>query len=253
MKYLFVLLSFFSFIPKPKPTIFLIGDSTVKAGQGKGENEMWGWGSVIEEQFDTTKINIDNHAIGGRSSRTFLSEGRWELVLNKMRKGDFLIIQFGHNDDWAINDTIRARGSIKGIGLDAIEIDNLITKKHEIVRSFGWYMSKYIHDAKAKGVEVFVCSQVPFNRFENGKVIRKEEYYPKWTREVAENNKANFIDLHEMSAKIYDDLGYEEVKASYFTPKDNVHTNIFGAKLNAKNVALGIRNTSNTKLKKYLK
>ncbi|MCP9770213.1 rhamnogalacturonan acetylesterase [Lacihabitans sp. LS3-19] len=249
----FVVLAFFSFTLKPKPTLYLIGDSTVKAGQGKGENDMWGWGSVIGEKFDSTKINIENHAIGGRSSRTFLSEGRWEPILNKMQKGDFLIIQFGHNDDWAINDTIRARGSIKGIGLDSVEIDNLITKKHEVVHSFGWYISKYINEAKAKGVDVFVCSQVPFNKFEDGKVKRQEEYYPKWARQVAENNKANFIDLHEMSAKVYDTLGYDEVKSKFFTPKDNVHTNRAGAQLNAENVTLGIRNTKKSRLKKYLK
>ena len=243
----------FAFTTKPNPTLYLIGDSTVKAGQGKGENDMWGWGSVIAEHFDTTRINIANHAIGGRSSRTFLTEGRWEPILAKMKKGDFLMIQFGHNDDWAINDTIRARGSIKGIGLDSVEIDNLITKKHEVVHSFGWYMSKYATEAKAKGVDVFVCSQVPFNRFEDGKVIRKEEYYPKWTKQIAEKTKVHFIDLHELSALFYDKLGTDETKKQYFTPKDNVHTNLTGAKLNAENVISGIKSSKNSKLRKYLK
>jgi rhamnogalacturonan acetylesterase len=251
---LYILLFFLlAFSPKTKSTIYLIGDSTVKAGQGKGENDMWGWGSVIGQYFDSTKINIENHAIGGRSSRTFLTDGRWEPILKKMKKGDFLIIQFGHNDDWAINDTIRARGTIKGIGLDSVEIDNLITKKHEVVHSFGWYMSKYIQEAKAKGVDVFVCSQVPFNKFENSKVKRLDEYYPKWARQVAENTKAHFIDLHELSAIHYDKLGFEETKKQYFTPKDNVHTNLAGAKLNAENVALGIKTTKKSKLRKSLK
>lgn len=253
MKYLIIILALFSFTSKPKPTLYLIGDSTVKAGQGKGENDMWGWGSLIGQHFDSTKINIENQAIGGRSSRTFLADGRWEPILKKMKKGDFLIIQFGHNDDWAINDTIRARGTIKGIGLDSVEIDNLITKKYEVVHSFGWYMSKYVNEAKAKGVDVLVCSQVPFNKFENGKVKRQEEYYPKWTKQVAENTHAHFIDLHELSAVFYDKLGFDETKKRYFTPKDNVHTNLTGAKLNAENVVNGIRNTKKTKLKKFLK
>ena len=253
MKYLLLLLSLLAFTPKPKPTLYLIGDSTVKAGQGKGENDMWGWGSVIGEYFDSTKISIENHAIGGRSSRTFLTDGRWEPILKKMKKGDFLIIQFGHNDDWAINDTIRARGSIKGIGLDSVEIDNLITKKHEVVHSFGWYLTKYVLEAKAKGVDVYLCSQVPFCKFENGKAIRKEEYYPKWTKEVSEQTNANFIDLHELTANIYDKLGFEETKKQYFTPKDNVHTNLGGAKLNAENVISGIKNSKKSKLRKTLK
>jgi lysophospholipase L1-like esterase len=249
----FIITFILAFTPKPKPTLYLIGDSTVKAGQGKGENDMWGWGSVIGQHFDSTKIHIENHAIGGRSSRTFLTDGRWEPILKKMKRGDFLIIQFGHNDDWAVNDTIRARGTIKGIGMDSVEIDNLITKKHEVVHSFGWYMSKYIKEAQVKGVAVFICSQVPFNKFENGKVKRQEEYYPKWARQVAENTQAHFIDLHELSAVFYDKLGFEETKKQYFTPKDNVHTNLAGAKLNADNIALGIKNTKMSKLRKFLK
>ena len=252
MKYLILYLTLISFTHKPKPTLFLIGDSTVKTGQGKGENDMWGWGSKIGAYFDTTKINIENHAIGGRSSRTFLTDSRWEPILEKMKKGDFLMIQFGHNDDWAINDTIRARGTIKGIGKDSVEIDNLITKKHEVVHSFGWYLRKYIVEARAKGVEVFVCSPVPFCRFENGKVQRKAESFPFWARQVSEQTQAHFIDLHEITAKQYDNLGPEEVKKQYFTPKDNVHTNALGAEINAQSVVKGLIRIKKSKLRKYL-
>ncbi|MBL0301193.1 MAG: rhamnogalacturonan acetylesterase [Cytophagaceae bacterium] len=252
MKYLILYLTLIFFTHKPKPILFLIGDSTVKTGQGKGENDMWGWGSKLGAYFDATKINIENHAIGGRSSRTFLTDGRWEPILVKMKKGDFLMIQFGHNDDWAINDTIRARGTIKGIGKDSVEIDNLITKKHEVVHSFGWYLRKYIVEARAKGVEVFVCSPVPFCRFENGKVQRKAESFPFWARQVSEQTQAHFIDLHEITAKHYDKLGPEEVKKQYFTPKDNVHTNALGAEINAQSVVKGLIRIKKSKLRKYL-
>jgi rhamnogalacturonan acetylesterase len=236
-----------------KPTLYLIGDSTVKAGQGNGENGMWGWGSVIVSHFDTTQINLQNLAIGGRSSRTFLTDGRWQPILDKMQAGDFLIIQFGHNDDWAINDTIRARGSITGVGADSVSIYNLLTKKQEVVHSFGWYLSKYASEAKAKGVEVFLCSQVPFCKFENQRVIRKEEYYPKWTKEIAQVCQVGFIDLHERSAQVYDKLGMDETKKRYFTPKDNVHTNREGAALNAENVVWEIKQDGFSNLKKYIR
>ncbi|MFX7825298.1 hypothetical protein ABTK20_23125, partial [Acinetobacter baumannii] len=62
-----------------KPTLYIIGDSTVKNGNGKPENIQQGWGSWIDRYFDTTKLSIQNHAIGGRSSRTFLTEGRWDV------------------------------------------------------------------------------------------------------------------------------------------------------------------------------
>lgn len=253
IRLLIPLFIFFGFFVKDrKPTVYLIGDSTVKAGQGKGGNDMWGWGSVIDQFFDTDEINIENHAIGGRSSRTFLTEGRWEPILGKIEPGDFLLIQFGHNDDWALNDTIRARGSIKGTGEEAVEIDNLLTQKHEIVHSYGWYLRKYITEAQAKGVEVFVCSPIPFNRYnEEGLIPRRSDFYPVWARQVAEQTNTHFIDLHELTALIYDKLGYEIVKKAYFTPKDDVHTNLQGAELNAEHVARGIR-ASGSELANYL-
>ncbi|WP_304235756.1 rhamnogalacturonan acetylesterase [Jiulongibacter sediminis] len=247
----FILFSFF--VRDEKPTLYLIGDSTVKAGQGNGGNGMWGWGSVINQLFDTGKINVENHAIGGRSSRTFLTDGRWEPLLEKMNDGDYLIIQFGHNDDWALNDTIRARGTIDGIGEEFEEIDNLLTHKHEVVHSFGWYLRKYVNEAKAKGVEVFICSPIPFNRYDGeGLIPRKPDFYPVWASQVAEQTETHFINLHEMTAQVYDKLGYEIVKKAYFTDKDDVHTNRQGAHLNAGHVVKGVEETDSS-LKNFLK
>jgi rhamnogalacturonan acetylesterase len=80
----------------PKPIIYLIGDSTVKNGSGKGDGGLWGWGAYLYTQFDTSKVSIRNYALGGRSSRTFISEGLWDKVLAKLKPGDYAIIQFGH-------------------------------------------------------------------------------------------------------------------------------------------------------------
>ena len=93
-----------------KPTLYIIGDSTVRNGSGKGSDGLWGWGSLLSTHFDTMRIHIENHAIGGRSSRTFLTEGRWDKIMARLQPGDFVIMQFGHNDGGAINDTTRARG-----------------------------------------------------------------------------------------------------------------------------------------------
>ncbi|SOE21185.1 Lysophospholipase L1 [Spirosomataceae bacterium TFI 002] len=249
---LILFLSLF-FVPKDKSTLFIIGDSTVKAGQGKGGNNMWGWGSLIDQYLDSSKIKVENHAIGGRSSRTFLTEGRWEPLLSQMKKGDFLLIQFGHNDDWALNDTIRARGTIDGIGEESVEINNLITLKHETVYTYGWYLRKYANEAKAKGVEVFICTPIPFNRFdENNLIPREKEFYTNWAKQVAEQSKVNLIDLHEKIARVYDSMGYEKVKELYFTPKDNVHTNYNGAMLNAQMVISGIKESKIKKLRKAI-
>src|SRR5476649_2143912 len=102
-----------------KPVLYIIGDSTVKNGDGSGKNGQWGWGTVIDMHFDTNKISVQNHAIGGRSSRTFITEGRWDKILATLAKDDYVIMQFGHNDSGPLDDTARARGTIKGNGTDS--------------------------------------------------------------------------------------------------------------------------------------
>src|SRR5277367_884028 len=86
------------------PTLWVIGDSTVRNGQDRGENGQWGWGNPIRSLFDQTRINVVNYALGGTSSRSYQTPSRvqkfseWDMVLNNMKPGDFLIMQFGHND-----------------------------------------------------------------------------------------------------------------------------------------------------------
>src|SRR5215475_11371985 len=152
------------------PTLFLIGDSTVRNGAGDGANKQWGWGEPIAAYFDQTKIAVLNRARGGRSSRTFVTEGLWEQVLSAMKPGDFVLIQFGHNDGGPINDTSRARGTIKGVGEESEEIDNLLTKKHEVVHSYGWYLRKYIADTKAR----CVVEGIKANNLSVAKFLRKD-------------------------------------------------------------------------------
>ncbi len=238
--------------PDARPTLYLIGDSTVKNGSGKGEDSLWGWGTVLPQFFDTTKITIENHAIGGRSSRTFITEGRWDKVLSKLKKGDYVIMQFGHNDGGAVNDTLRARGSLKGVGTETEAIDNLITKKHEIVYTYGWYMRKYINEAKAKGAIPIVCSPVPRNIFKDGKIEIPETGYNVWAEQVALSNGAYFIDLYKIVARNYDAIGQERVKNDFFTQKDHTHTTKAGAEVNAKSVTDGIRLLKKSDLKNYL-
>jgi len=181
-------------ISNDKPVLYIIGDSTVKNGDGKNTNLLQGWGSFIDEFFDTTKISIENDAIGGRSSRTFITDGRWNKILTALKKGDYVIMQFGHNDGGALDDTARARGTIKGISEDSTEIYNPIRKQKEVVHTYGWYMSKYVNEAKAKGAIPIVCSPIPRNDWKDGKVIRSNDSYTLWAKQVAEQTGAYFID-----------------------------------------------------------
>lgn len=237
----------------PKPTLYIIGDSTVKNGSGKGQDSMWGWGSFLSEHFDTTQIRIENHAIGGRSSRTFITEGRWERILSNLKAGDYVMMQFGHNDNSAVNDSTRARGTIKGLGEETEEIDNLLTKKHEIVHTFGWYMRKYVDETKARGAIAIVCSPVPRNSWKEGKIATSENGHRQWAEAVAKSNGAFYVDLFGLIIPHYEAIGEEKVKSQFFTPKDNTHTNDTGAKLNAAMVVEGIKSLKECSLAHYLK
>jgi lysophospholipase L1-like esterase len=235
-----------------KPSIYLIGDSTVKNGSGKGEKGLWGWGDFLHEEFDTTKIHIENHARGGRSSRTFQTEGLWDQVLAKLKPGDYVIMQFGHNDAGPLNDTLRARGSIRGIGEETEAIDNLITKKHEVVYSYGWYMRKYIRDTKSKGAIPIVCSLVARNIWNDGKVIRATDSYAGWAAQVAKDEGAAYIDLNDLVATRYEQLREDIVKSKLFL-EDHTHTTAEGARINAALVADGIKTLKMKSLTRCLK
>ena len=233
-----------------QPTLFIIGDSTVR-NPTSGQR---GWGDSIAEHFDRSRINVVNKARGGRSSRTYQTEGLWDELLAQLKPGDFMMIQFGHNDGGPLDDDKRARGSIRGIGDETREIDNPITKKHEVVHTFGWYMSKYIADARAKGATPIVLSYVP--RAPRPGVATQPAAiaptsYALWAQQVAERERAPFIDLHGIVSRHYATMAPEAAKEKYFA-LDNTHTNEAGAARNAEAVVEGIRALKDVPLARYL-
>ncbi len=234
------------------PRLVLIGDSTVKNGSGKGDDQLWGWGQVIDKYIDASKIQIENRALGGRSSRSYLSEGLWEKSLERLRPGDFLLIQFGHNDGGQMFDGDRPRASITGNSDETIEGVVAATGKSETVHSYGWYIRKYVADAKAKGATPIVLSLVPRNRWAGDKVIRSSNDYAIWAKEAAEQSGAHFIDLNEQVASFYEKIGKEDVSKLFFTEKDWTHTTRAGAEFNAAMVALAIHQSVECKLRDYL-
>jgi lysophospholipase L1-like esterase len=221
------------------PSLFLIGDSIVRNGAGDGANNEWGWGDFLQNNLGKTKINVINRAVGGLSSRTFYTGEYWTRTLNMMRPGDFLLIQFGHNDNSPINDNHRARGSLKGIGNNYEQIDNLLTGKLEKVYSYGGYLRRFIGEAHARGVQVIICSPVPRKIWQDKKIMRDENSYPEWAREVALQSNSHFIDLNNEIANIYDQLGPKKVTALF--ADEHTHTNKAGAELNATQVAAGLK------------
>ncbi len=249
--FLVIILSVCFYISLDRPTVYIIGDSTVKNGSGAGEGGLWGWGDFLAEHFDTTRIAVRNFARGGRSSRTFQSEGLWEKVLNQLKPGDFVLIQFGHNDGGSLN-TGRARGTLKGSGDETQEVIMEATNQPEIIHTYGWYIKKYIADIQAKGATAVILSPIPRNMWsDDGKVLRANEDYGKWAKEAATEKEAYFIDLNGIIADTYDKFGPEKVKSEFFL-EDHTHTTEKGAKLNAESVVEGIEMLKGCDLKNYI-
>jgi len=264
-----------------KPVVFITGDSTVKNAD-KDPDGMWGWGAVANTIFDESKINIVNAAMAGRSCRSYLNEGRWDRVYNSLKPGDFVLIQFGHNDISPI-DKPKYRGAIATTKdtchvyrMQAAKEDlskqiatphsdqgseNVIDQKlkadtqvgsYEVVYSFGWYLKKFIQDVREKGATPILVSLTPRNEWPNGKIERRNDTYGKWYREVAAETGCEFVDLHNITADFLDKKCSKKEKAMKYFNHDHTHTSLLGAKTNAQSIAKGLRDNKSP-LANYLR
>ncbi|HEX8148464.1 MAG TPA: rhamnogalacturonan acetylesterase [Pyrinomonadaceae bacterium] len=225
------------------PTLFVVGDSTANNNANGGK----GWGDPFVAFFDTSKINVLNRARAGRSSRTFLTEGLWEKVLQDLKAGDFVLIQFGHNDGGPL-DTGRARGSLPGLGEETKEVTKPDGSK-EVVHTFGWYNRRFVADVKAKGATPIVLSPTVRNIWKDGRVERGSGKFRQWAEEIAHAEGVRFVDVTNIVADRYEALGEEKVKA-LFGP-DHTHTSPAGAEFNAAAVVAGLKGLKGDPFKKY--
>jgi len=234
-------------IRDPKlPTLWIVGDSTLNSN-----SPLRGWGQELAQFFDVSKINVVNRAIGGRSSRTFQYEGRWDKLLSELKKGDFVILQFGHNDVGQYDDPkAKDRPSLHSEGEETAEATRLDGKK-ETVHSFGWYMRKYGNDVRERGATMIFCSMVPHKDWDGGHIVRKErEKWVMWTANAAIATHAAYINLNEIVALEFERLGPDKVAPLFGDAR--THSTPAGALLNAQMVIAGIRTLKKPDLKKYL-
>ena len=249
-----------------KPVVFFTGDSTVK-NVDKDDDGMWGWASQAFTVFDESKVTLVNAARAGRSTRSFIREGLWDKVYNSLQPGDFVTIEFGHNDICPMDDQ-KARGVIKGSS-DTCHVYHLANDTYELVYSFGWYLRKMIDDCREKGATPILVSLTPRNEWPGGKIERRDGSYGKWYREVVEQTGVEFVDLHNISADFLDKkfavkslpadkekakAKMEQLKqnAGKYFKKDHTHTSKIGAQMNAQSFAKGLR-ANKSELAKYLK
>jgi lysophospholipase L1-like esterase len=218
------------------PALFLVGDSIMKTGSGNGESGRWGWGSEIVPLFDSTKVHVYNEGRGGRSSRSYIEEGLWSAVLARLEPGDFVIIQFGHNDA-ANSQAYPDRTSLKGSGDETQDAENSETGKKTLLHTYGWYLRQYVEGARAKGATAIICSPVPRNTWIDGKIKRGFDGYAQWAADAAKSSGVPFIDLNSLAADRYDVLGQANMR-QYFA--DLQHATKAGARINAEAVTEGL-------------
>jgi lysophospholipase L1-like esterase len=212
------------------PTLVIAGDSTAETGNASTR----GWGALLVDYFDTSKINLVNLSRGGRSSRTFLREGLWDQLLAGLKPGDYVMLQFGHNDGGTPE-----RRDVPGKG-DETENYTGRDGKIEVVHTFSWYTRKFIKDVRDKGAIPVVMAATPYNRWTDGKFQHRPGDFAVDAKAVAEELKAPFMDHTEIIGARYDVLGEQTVRG-FFTADGILHTNTPGAIVNAEAFVAGVK------------
>lgn len=199
----------FSFKKVEITNIWMIGDSTMAVKKAERYPES-GWGVALSDLV-SEKAKVHNHAASGRSTLSFIKEGRWKSVSDSLQKGDYVIIQFGHNDEKAE--------------------EKLYT---EPFGSFKANMKKFIEETKGKGAIPIVCSSIVRRSFDSsGKLIDTHGDYIRAAKEVAKETKTNYIDMELLTRKMVVEMGPDKSKEIYNfigKRKDSTHLNVKGAK-----------------------
>lgn len=223
-------------------TVYLAGDSTMAEKKSDKRPET-GWGEYLQINFDETKVKVENHAQNGRSTKSFINEGRWQKIVDSLKKGDYVFIQFGHNDEKLDKPDV-------GAAANGEYRNNLI---------------RFVNEVRAKKAFPVLLTPVMRRRFnEKGEFFDTHGEYPDAVRKVAQELKVPLLDLHKKTREMLVKYGAEESKKLFLQLKegenvnypkgveDNTHFNQKGAEEVAI-LAIEEIKKSKIKLKKYLK
>ena len=239
---LFILILSTSVLAQPRVvTVFLAGDSTC-ADKLPEKRPETGWGEMLGKHFKDGKVRVENRAMNGRSTKTFISEGRWQKIVNEVKKGDWVFVQFGHND------------SSKDKG-----------ERYTPPDAYRANLIKFIDEVRSKDGNIVLMTPVMRRRFDkDGNCVDSHGEYPDIVRAVAEEKKVPLIDMHRKTEALIKRLGVEGSRSLFLQLKpdenanypkgieDNTHFNPKGADEVATLAVEGI-SESKLKLRKYLK
>ncbi|ORY38943.1 rhamnogalacturonan acetylesterase, partial [Neocallimastix californiae] len=207
--------------------IFIAGDSTGDSSPGYGGKTV-GWGKFLSNYVS---IPVNNYAKSGRSTRTFWREGRWNTLINGVTEGDYVFIQFGHNDGGGPNDE-KERGCVNGTGNETVTV-TLKSGKKEVVHTFSWYLRQMVNQVLAKKAHPIILSQTPRKIFKKGKIEAPGRFRTD-AMNVAKELGIPFIDMYNYIARQYESLGENYLVKNGWFPADYLHTSAKGADFNAK-------------------
>ena len=232
-------------MPDKTTTFFVIGDSTAANKDTTGGKVERGWGMMLQNCFDADYIVVDNHAVNGRSSKSFLDEGRWDKVLSKIRPGDYVIIQFGHNDEKAQPERHTDPGSTFDENLaryvrETREHGGIPVLMNPVVRRNFLVKAPVIADDEQLRTSTFSDGA---KMVEGDTLIDTHGLYRVAPRNVARLMNCHFIDANQITHDLEQGLGREASKKlhMWFRPgeepsvpqgkQDNTHYNIYGAQV----------------------
>lgn len=237
-----LLLSVITLAQKSPIVVYLAGDSTL-AEKAENRRPETGWGEMLQQYFDIKKVKIDNRAQNGRSTKSFIDEGRWKEIVDNLKKGDYVFIEFGHNDEKSDKPTVYAAANTD-------YRNNLI---------------KFVTEVRAKKAFPVLLTPVMRRKFDaSGNFVDTHGEYPDAVRKVAQELQVPLIDMHLRSEKVLKDLGVEKSRTLFLQLKsgehanypngieDNTHFNPNGAEEMAK-LAINSIKEQKIKLRKYLK
>ena len=232
-------------VPDRTTTIFVIGDSTAANKDTTGGKQERGWAMMLQECFDRDYVRVDNHAVNGRSSKSFIDEGRWDKVLEKLKPGDYVIIQFGHNDEKPKADRHTDPGSTFDYNLakfvrETRERGGIPVLMNAVVRRNFFVKAPENDDDEKLRTQTF---QDGVKMVEGDSLIDTHGLYRVAPRDVAQRMNCHFVDANRITHDLEQGLGREASKRlhMWFLPgtepsepkgkQDNTHYSIYGARI----------------------
>ena len=229
-----------------KPVAFYIGDSTMRTlTSGDGWSGEWGFGLFAQQWFDPAELVVENHALGGTSSRTYYNY-EWPTVKKGIRAGDYVVISFGHNDggsNWTTKSTISGTSDT-----ETLEVTN-DKGVSETVYSYGQYLRMLVDETLNLGATPIICSRTPRGTFTNGQ-LTMDSNYRQWAKTIAQEKGVAFIDIEGVANPIYTKFGQWKTEQLYYN--GTLHTSLLGAWHNAYCAALSIAANDDNPLRPYL-